>query len=214
MPKSYFITGTDTGIGKTYVTCQLLRELQKQNQTAIAIKPLYCGAHAEDSDVALLMKHNSIALPQNIVNPYSFELPTSPHIASKHEGISITADDVVNACQPALEQDVDVVLIEGIGGWIVPINDNETTVDIAKKLKCPVILVVGIRLGCLNHALLTAEAIKAQNIPLAGWIANQIDPNFAFEEEYLATLTAKIPAPMLGYVGYGEATSFFGHSNL
>jgi dethiobiotin synthetase len=198
----YFVTGTDTGIGKTYVTCQLLRQLQKENKTAIGIKPIQSGPLTEDADVALLMKHNSIALPQNVINPYTFDLATSPHIAAKHQGITITADEVVSACQPVLEQKVDVVLIEGIGGWNVPINDTETTVDIAKKLKCPVILVVGLRLGCLNHALLPADAIKAQNIPLAGWVANQIDPNFAFEQEYLASLKSRILAPMLMYVNY------------
>ncbi len=203
MPKHFFIAGTDTGIGKTYATCELLKQFQSKNKTAIGIKPVQCG-DLENSDTALLMKHNSVSLSKEIVNPYVLKLPTSPHIAAAYENVSLTAEGIVNACQPALAQDVDVVLIEGAGGWIVPINDYETMADVAKKFDCPVILVVGLRLGCLNHALLTVEAIKAKGIPLHGWIANQIDPKFSFEPEYLNTLKSAIPSQYLAYIPFAE----------
>lgn len=203
MPKHFFITGTDTGVGKTYATCELLKQFQGKDKTAIAIKPIQCG-DIENSDTALLMQHNSVALSKENVTPYTFKLPTSPHIASVYEKTPLTAESIVNACQPALAQDVDVVLIEGTGGWSVPINEFETMADVAKQFDCPVILVVGLRLGCLNHALLTVEAIKAKGIPLHGWIANQIDPKFSFEPEYLNTLKSAIPSQYLAYIPFAE----------
>jgi dethiobiotin synthetase len=200
----YFITGTDTGIGKTFVTCALLRALQQQGKTAIGIKPILTGTeNAEDSDTLLLMQHhNSKPLPESMITPFSFPLATSPHIAAAKVQQTIQAAAVVKACQPALSQDVDMVLIEGVGGWRVPLNEHETIADLAAAFACPIILVVGLRLGCLNHALLTAEAIKSDGRVLAGWVANQIDPTFSFLDEYLATLTTNIHAPLLGQIAY------------
>lgn len=199
----YFITGTDTGIGKTFVTCQLLHAVQRQNKTAIAIKPILAGIeNPEHSDTVMLALHSSLQLPSTLITPCMLPLPTSPHIAAAKAGQNIKIAELVKACQPALTQAVDTVLIEGAGGWRVPLNAHETVADLAAAFACPVILVVGMRLGCLNHALLTAAAIQADGLTLAGWVANQIDPAFTFYADYLATLTARIPAPLLAEVAY------------
>lgn len=201
--KRYFITGTDTGVGKTFVTCTLLRALQQQGKSAIGIKPILTGAEsAEHSDTLALMQHNSLKLPESVITPYTFSLPTSPHIAAAKAQQTIHAHEIVQTCQPALSQAVDVILIEGVGGWRVPINEHETIAELASAFNCPIILVIGMRLGCLNHALLTAEAIQADGLTLAGWIANQIDPTFTFTEEYLSTFAARINAPMLGHIAH------------
>lgn len=198
----YFITGTDTGIGKTYITCQLLRALQQQNKTAIGIKPLLAGTDATPSDTELLMQHNSVPLNKSIITPISFTLPTSPHIAAEKEKKKIDVAYILQQSEPALSQAVDIVLMEGIGGWQVPLNDHETTADLAKAFAAPVILVIGIRLGCLNHALLTAQAIQSSGLMLAGWVANQIDPSFTFYNDYIASLNKRIDAPCLGEVNF------------
>ena len=209
----FFITGTDTGIGKTYTTCALLRALQRQGKTEMGIKPILTGEEVngngwEKSDTVALMENSSVKLPIATITPFIFALPTTPHIAStKAKRPPLTVREVMQACDSALVYDVDVILIEGMGGWQVELNQNESMSDLAAAFNCPIILVIGMRLGCMNHALLTVESILAKGLSLHGWIANQIDPEFAYTEEYLETFRCRIPAPMLGYLPY-QATSF------
>ena len=216
MAKKFFITGTDTSIGKTFSTCRLLRHLQQQQLSAIGIKPLLTGSAELHTDTHALLAHNSIQLPTEIITPYSFSAPTSPHIAARQENKTLSVHEIVQACQPALQQPVDIILIEGVGGWFVPLNAIETLADLAIAFNYPVILVVGLRLGCLNHALLTAAAIQQTALPFAGWIANQMDPDFAYAEEYLQTLQTHIPAPLLASIPYQNrsATRWFADFNL
>lgn len=205
--KNFFVTGTDTGIGKTYATCNLLLNLQSQGKSAIGIKPLLTGNQELYTDTLALMQHNSMPLPQEIITPFSYREPTSPHIAAKLEGKSPTVTEIMQACQPAFNLPVDVVLVEGVGGWQVPLNNQESLADLAVAFGFPVILVVGIRLGCINHALLTAAAIAATGLQLVGWIANQIDPEFSFIPDYLATIKSRIPAPLLAYLPHRTQTA-------
>jgi len=202
--KGFFITGTDTGVGKTWMTAALLHALAAQGRRVAGMKPLACGGHAgsegwRHEDAELLMQHASVALPYASVNPVLLREPIAPHIAARHAGLHLSAAALHETCT-SLEERLDYLLIEGVGGWEVPLNDNETMANFARLLGLPVILVVGIRLGCLNHALLSADAILRQQLPLAGWIANIIDGEMLNIPENIAALEARLPAPRLGTV--------------
>jgi dethiobiotin synthetase len=203
----YFITGTDTNIGKTYVSLLLLKQWQQQGLSTLALKPLASGCELTDAgvrnaDALQLQKAASIHLPDAQVNPIALPLPIAPHLAAQAENLQLTAKMIAQKCQAALATPADIYLIEGIGGWQVPINQTETMADVVKLLDCAVILVVGMRLGCLNHALLTYQAILQDHCHLAGWIANCIDSEMLFVEKNIETLQNKIAAPLLKIVSY------------
>jgi len=200
----FFITGTDTGVGKTWMTAALLHALTAYGWRVAGLKPLACGGMAtsagwRNEDAELLMQHASVALPYATVNPFLLREPIAPHIAARQAGLRLTAAALHESCT-TVEEEMDWVLIEGVGGWEVPINDHETTAHFARLLSLPVIMVVGIRLGCLNHALLSCDAILGQRLKLAGWIANIIDPDMLRIPENIAALEQRLPAPRLGTV--------------
>ena len=207
MAHSYFITGTDTDVGKTFAAAALLEAAQQQGKRCFGLKPVAAGsqgtaAGAGNLDALQLMQHSSVKLSYPQVNPVLLTEPIAPHIAAQREGKNIRVSRLVGYCRGALMTPADLVLIEGAGGWRVPLNHTETLADLAKELNLPVILVVGMRLGCLNHALLTAEAITADGLPLVGWVANQIDPMMSCYQENLDTLKVQLKAPLLAEIPY------------
>lgn len=200
----YFITGTDTEIGKTFVTAALLRAFAQQGMRTLGMKPIAAGAEIIDGvwhneDVDQLIEAANVKAPQEIVVPYLMHTPAAPHIVAKLENVQIDVQHIA-ACYQEARELVDVVLVEGVGGYVVPLNDTVSTVDMAQALNLPVILVVGMRLGCINHALLTAQAIQASDMRLAGWVANTVDAEMKFFEENVQALKQRLPAPCLGVI--------------
>lgn len=200
----YFITGTDTGVGKTFVACALLHTLKAQGIAAIGMKPIAAGGEMSseglhNDDVEALCLASGVKLQSEDLNCYLLSEPIAPHIAAANEDIDIDLD-VIRQRFDQLAELADVVLVEGVGGFIVPLGDNIDTADLAADLDLPVILVVGMRLGCLNHALLTQEAIRARGLTLAGWVANQIDPHMAELDANVDALEERIRAPLLGVI--------------
>lgn len=198
-PQGYLITGTDTGVGKTLATCVLLHALARQGIRAVGMKPVAAGTDPEgrNEDVEALLAAASVPAPRDLVNPYCFAAAIAPHVAAVEEGRTIELAPILHAFQQ-LTRLADQVLVEGVGGFLVPLGEQLDTGDLATRLQLPVILVVGLRLGCLNHALLTAEAIRARGLPLAGWIANHLDPAMERWQESLETLRHRLQAPLLG----------------
>lgn len=179
--KGLFVTGTDTGVGKSLVAAALLRAFGRAGAKAVGMKPVAAGAVRTDQgwrndDVDALVSAGNVDAPVEAVNPYCFEPPIAPHLAAREAGEAIDLDLVVQRFR-TLAARAEVVVVEGAGGFLVPLNDRETLADLAVRLGLPVVLVVGMRLGCLNHALLTAEAIRSRGLPLAGWVANRTDPD-------------------------------------
>lgn len=200
----YFITGTDTEIGKTFVTAALLRAFAQQGLRTLGMKPVAAGAEIIDGvwhneDVAQLIAASTVKAPQEIVAPYLMQTPAAPHIVAKLEQVQIDVQHIANCYQQAREV-AEVVIVEGVGGYVVPLNETTSAVDMALALNLPVILVVGMRLGCINHALLTAQAIAASGLHLAGWVANTVDAEMQFFEENVQTLKQGLPAPCLGVI--------------
>lgn len=190
--RKIFITGTDTNIGKTYVSVKLLEEFNNSGMKTIALKPVATGcSNGKNDDAILLQKHSSIQLDYSLVNPFAFTPAISPNIASSN----LTVKNIWNSLQKPLQMAADICIIEGIGGWFTPINAKETMADLVKEFDddIEIILVVGIRLGCLNHALLSCNAIDK----LSGWIANVIDPDMEAIKENIDTLRQYIKAPCL-----------------
>jgi dethiobiotin synthetase len=200
--RSFFITGTDTGVGKTFFSCALLHAAANAGFTTAAIKPVAAGA-AETSeglrndDALALQAACTLPLSYNEVNPFCLPAPLSPHLAAAEAGRRLQADRIVGFCQGVLMQRATLTVVEGAGGWRVPISDNETLADVAKRLRLPVILVVGMRLGCLNHAMLSAEAIRRDGLTLAGWVANTVDPQMQARDGNVAKLERELMAPLL-----------------
>lgn len=206
--KKFFVTGTDTDVGKTFVIRLLLAKAQKAHLKALAIKPVAAGVienhHPfKNEDAFFLQQESSLALAYEMINPFLLHRPASPHIAAQEEHVHLDADEICTACKMAYQYPVDYLFFEGAGGWHVPINETQTMADVAEKLRLPVILVVGMRLGCLNHALLTTDHILNKNLSIAGFVVNQIQEQkqHAFEEN-IATLQHRIPAPLLGVISY------------
>ena len=215
MQQSYFVLGTDTNVGKTYVASALLRHFVGSGKCAVGMKPVASGCELSEhgiwqgqlvnDDVVALYEAGNVAAPMELINPYHFEPAIAPHIAAEKDGINIDLDLIVRSYHTLAEM-AQVVVVEGAGGFFVPVNDQQTLADLAVKLNLPIILVVGMRLGCINHALLTVEAIKTRGLELAGWVANQVDPNMSMFEENLASLQQRIDAPCLSVVNWqGEA---------
>lgn len=200
--KHVFIAGTDTEVGKTYVTCALLRALQRNGTSALAMKPVAAGAARQpdgllNDDALTLLEHSSTQLPYSTINPFVYEHPTSPNIAAELSGDEITLGPIQAAFETCAAA-TDVVLVEGIGGWRVPLSDSVQTVDLVRSLSLPVVLVCGLRLGGINHALLSAEAILADGIDLIGWIANIVDPKYEYLEASIETIRNRLPCPLIG----------------
>lgn len=198
-PKAFFVTGTDTEVGKTFAACVLLHAAAARGLTTLAMKPVAAGFDADgrNEDVERLVAASTIRAPRELVNPFGFAAAVAPHIAAAQEGRAIEPDAILDAFRQ-LAPRADFLLVEGVGGFRVPLATGFDTADLAVALGLPVILVVGLRLGCLNHALLTAEAIRARGLAFAGWIANGIDPAMPFRDENIATLRQTLPAPLLG----------------
>ncbi len=204
MTRSYFVTGTDTGVGKTLVAAALIRRLRESGVRVAGMKPIAAGAEpgpdgAANADALLLQSEASERHPYATVNPWLFEPAIAPHLAAAEAGISIDTARIV-AAHATLRAAADVVIAEGAGGFLVPLDAERSCAELPTLLGMDVILVVGLRLGCLNHALLTVEAIAARGLRLAGWVGNSIDPAFARRDANVATLEAKIAAPCLGTV--------------
>ena len=200
---SYLVTGTDTGVGKTLVSCALLHGLAAQGKHVAGFKPVAAGVDADgmDDDAKALLAASNIPLNYELVNPYCLREAIAPHIAARRENVRIELPRIVAAYRELAAQ-VDIVIVEGAGGFLVPLNDTQNTADLAKMLDIPVVLVVGIRLGCLNHAMLTIEAINTRGLSLAGWVANELDNKMSVLQENIAALRERIAAPLLGIVPY------------
>ena len=206
--RGFFITGTDTDVGKTWVALGLITALKKNHLKVMAMKPIACGCQVtseglRNDDAQLLSQHASTTQPYELVNPYAFAEAIAPHLAARHEGVDIHVANIVRA-YAEIAHHADCVVVEGVGGWQVPISDTQTTVAIAQALALPVILVVGIKLGCLNHALLTSESIERSGVSFAGWVATAIDRSCVGIEENIRALRERISAPLLGVVPYLE----------
>jgi dethiobiotin synthetase len=200
----FFVTGTDTEIGKTLVSAALLLALAKTGLRTIGMKPVAAGASLLDGvwhneDVDMLMAAASVPCAMDLVAPYLMQTPAAPHIVAQMENVTISASHI-QSCFVQLTQRADAVIVEGVGGFCVPLSKDITTANIAQNLALPVILVVGMRLGCINHALLTAQAIAAQGLTLAGWVANTIDGDMLYLTENMAALQERLPAPLLGSI--------------
>ena len=205
MSAAYFITGTDTDVGKTTIAAGLLHAAQSAGMSTAAGKPVASGCELtpkglRNADALALMAQCSLPLSYAEVNPVAFEPAIAPHLAAREAGVALTVQSLSGPMRHILDKEADFTLIEGAGGWRVPLADQDNLSDLAMALGLPVILVVGMRLGCINHALLTAEAIARDGLQLAGWVANIIDPKTSRLEENLATLAERLPAPCLGRV--------------
>ncbi|WP_372831245.1 dethiobiotin synthase [Pontibacterium sp.] len=203
--RSFFITGTDTDAGKTIVTAGLLAAANKAGKRTIGLKPVAAGCEdtpegLRNSDAVLLQETASVKLSYDQVNPIAFEPAIAPHIAAMREGRMMSGERIAAYCRGAMMQPADLVLVEGAGGWRVPLSYRETMAQIPKSLQVPVILVVGMKLGCINHALMSAESISRDGIPLAGWIANRIDADMECYEENRDTIANMLRAPMLAEI--------------
>ena len=202
MAQAYFVTGTDTGVGKTSFALAWIRALQQRGLKVAAMKPIAAGLEWIEGrwineDVLALSAATDIKMDWQTMNPYAFKPAIAPHIAAAQEGVTIELDKIGSA-YAALAAQADVVVVEGAGGFRVPLSDKLNMSDLVQALDLPVILVVGMRLGCLNHALLTTEAITHRGLKWAGWVANILAPDMPALEENIATLQATLPAPYLG----------------
>jgi dethiobiotin synthetase len=204
MKTAYFIAGTDTGVGKTLVSSALVHGYAQQGLKSVGMKPIAAGCESIDGrwlseDVAQLQAASNIDADLSLVNPYAFAPAIAPHIAAEQAGVRIELTNIQSAYE-TLRQSADVVIVEGVGGFRVPLGSDWDTADLAQALALPVVLVVGMRLGCLSHALLTVEAIEKRGLSLAGWVANRIDPDMTAYAENLDALRQRIDAPLLGEI--------------
>lgn len=199
-----FVTGTDTEIGKTLVSSALLIAWGRRGLRTVGMKPVAAGTELHgnskvNEDVQCLKAASTVQAPPEWVSPYLWDDPIAPHIAARQAGVQMDPQVIIKACR-ALSQRADVVVVEGVGGFCVPLSDSVNMADVAKQLNLPVVLVVGLRLGCISHALLTSEAIAARGLRLVGWVANTVDSNMPYMAENIATLKAALPAPLLGHI--------------
>lgn len=202
-----FVTGTDTEIGKTYFCLQFLQQCAQQGLTTVALKPLASGCEMgavglRNQDALSLQNAATIPLPYETVNPIALQPAIAPHIAAQQAGITLSVSSLIQNTSPVFNLAVDLVLIESCGGWFCPLNQHETIADFAIKLDIPVILVVGLRLGCLNQTLLTWQAMQHRSVRFAGWVANLIDPNMACIAENINTITQYVSMPPLAVLPY------------
>jgi dethiobiotin synthetase len=201
-----FVTGTDTGVGKTLVACALLRRLAAEGVTAVGMKPVAAGcvetpAGRRNDDVEALLAAGTVRAHRALVNPYALAEPIAPHIAAARESVRIDLDRIV-ACFGKLSALAGAVVVEGVGGFRAPLNESHDAGDLARMLGLPVVLVVGMRLGCLNHALLTQETVLSRGLRLAGWVANRIDPDMERCTENVEYLERALAAPLIGDIPF------------
>jgi len=211
MHAAYFVVGTDTDVGKTYVSSALLRHFVAQGYQSVGMKPVASGCQMDaqlglvNADAQALLVSGNMPADMNVLNPYRFLPAIAPHIAAQQAGIAIDMEHILRA-YGSLANEAEVVVVEGAGGFLTPISAQQSLADLAEQLAIPIILVVGMRLGCINHALLTVEAIQARGLRLAGWVANSLAPSMPYFEENLSTLQQAIAAPCLSVVSWqGEA---------
>lgn len=211
----FFVTGTDTEIGKTRITAGLLEKAGVLGLKSLGIKPVASGSEMtkeglRNEDALVHQSSSTHKCGYNVINPFCFEPAIAPHIVADNENIDLTVDSINQALQPALNESAEFILIEGAGGWHTPLNQNEYYSDWVKDNQIPVILVVGVKLGAINHALLTQESIQNSGLQLAGWVANCIDPDMPFLQENIRYLTQHLQAPCLGIVPFladGESSA-------
>ena len=206
MTSGFFITGTDTEIGKTYTSVLLIQSLKAKGLRVAAMKPVASGGYLQNGrlvndDALQLFEAAGLDVPYEWVNPYCFEPAIAPHIAANNAGVTIELD-VIKQAYDQLAKQADVIIVEGVGGWCVPLSENVSVPALAKHLDLPVILVVGMKLGCLNHALLTADRIQQDGLQLAGWMANCVNEKMPCLQENLATLKASIHSPVVAVIDY------------
>lgn len=207
MSAKYFITGTDTDVGKTFVASAILARAKSESYSTLGMKPIAAGCEESpeglrNEDALLLKENSSIQLSYQQVNPVALKPAIAPHIALQEAGKKATVDQLSGYCQGILSQKADLTLIEGAGGWRVPLNASQTLADLARSLQLPVIMVVGLRLGCISHALLTAEAILRDGLTLAGWVGNTLDTEMPRLQENIDTLCHVIPSPCFGIIPF------------
>lgn len=202
MSRAFFVTGTDTEVGKTAVSCALLYAAAAAGLSTAAVKPVAAGCNEQghNEDALQLMEAMTATMDYEQVNPVALEAAIAPHLAAQQEGRRMQASRLAGLCRGVTMSGHDLVLIEGAGGWRVPISPRETLADLARELQSGVILVVGMRLGCINHALLTAEAVRSDGLVLSGWVANQPAERMNCHEQNLDALRARLRAPFLGEV--------------
>lgn len=211
--KRFFITGTDTEVGKTLVSCALLYAAGQKGLNTVGIKPVAAGCHhtpdgLRNKDALMLQQAMTENLAYDDINPIALKSAIAPHIAAQQEGKTLSVRTLMELCQPALYTPSDLTIIEGAGGWLVPLNDSETLAEFAVALRLPVILVVGLKLGCINHALLTAHAIRKSGLDLRAWVANGIDPNMQCASENTEALSTRLGSPCLGHLPYLQDANF------
>ena len=204
--RGVFVTGTDTGVGKTWVSLGLIAALKSEGLEVTAMKPISAGCEStaeglRNEDALMLQREASAARPYDMINPIALEPAIAPHIAAAEAGVPIDLDRIEIAYS-GLAADADVCVVEGAGGWLVPLGTQVTFADLVARLNLPVLLVVGIRLGCLNHALLTVESIRRRNLPLIGWVANRLSPDTLRAAENIESLETRIPAPRIATVEF------------
>ncbi len=210
MTKGIFVTGTDTGVGKTLVATALVRALVAQGVRAAGMKPIAAGiepGQAMNADVLALASADRLDLPPRDRNPFAFAPAIAPHLAARESGATIDLAGIAAAWR-RVAKNADLVVVEGAGGALVPLAENLCMLDIALRLRLPVLVVVGVRLGCLNHALLTVEAVAARGLTLAGWVANRIEPAMSHADETVADLARRIRAPLVADIGWNETPAF------
>ncbi|HZH43753.1 MAG TPA: dethiobiotin synthase [Lysobacter sp.] len=205
-----FVTGTDTGVGKTVASTALLHALRARGLRSIGMKPVASGCERSadgwrNEDALALQAASDVAADYAEINPFALPAPTAPQLASREAGMEVTREPIERAFR-ALAARADAVVVEGVGGWLAPLADGFEQAELARAFELPVVLVVGLRLGCLNHARLTARAIAGDGLRLAGWIGNQVEPVFDRREGYLGLLNAALPAPCLGLLPYAPDT--------
>ena len=208
MSKGIFITGTDTGIGKTRFTLALMTALKNKGHQVSGMKPIASGARLNNGrlineDAELIMRCCSKSTDYNLINPAVFELAVAPHIASGKKNEKIDLNQII-ACYRKLASNSRNVIVEGVGGWRVPLSNKESLVDLVRILELPIIMVVGLKLGCINHALLTAEAIKADGLILKGWVSNRFDKDYLFHEETIETINENLVCSHIADLPYME----------
>lgn len=215
--KRYFVTGTDTDAGKTLVSATLLLKAQQQGLTTFGLKPVAAGCETvatshgpqwQNEDAQLLRQYSSEQQPYAIHNPVALQAAIAPHIAAQQENRTLTCDALITACQPAFASSAQFQLVEGAGGWLVPLNTQETLADFATAINAGIILVVGLRLGCINHALLSASMIQHSGARLVGWVANSLSDDMDAQADNLAYLQhgfARQGVPLLGHTPYVAA---------
>jgi dethiobiotin synthetase len=210
MKQGYFITGTDTNVGKTWATIALMRYFKRLGKSVVGMKPVASGCLIQNGvlrneDALLIQENASSPVEYELINPYAYEAPISPHIAGADNPVVLHK---IVANFNLLKKSADILLVEGAGGWMSPINATEDIADLAKALALPVIIVVAIRLGCINHARLTYQAICSSGIPCAGWIAMCTDPESLGRDENIQTIAASLDSPLLGILPYFSQADF------